>query len=70
MDQQMELFESKIKQMDSLKKICNFIDLLIFYHLKNVLLITVTTVDLSTELIKFRYYFILIPIKKKKIGRR
>lgn len=70
MDQQMELFESKIKQMDSLKKICNFIDLLIFYHLKNVLLITVTTVDLSTELIIFRYYFILIPIKKKKTGRR
>ena len=50
----MEIFESKIKQMDSLKKIYNFIDLLIFYHLKNVLLITVTTVDLSTQLIKFR----------------
>ena len=56
--------------MDSLKKIYNFIDLLIFYHLKNVLLITVTTVDLSTQLIKFRHYFILIAIKKKKIGRR
>lgn len=66
----MEIFESKIKQMDSLKKIYNFIDLLIFYHLKNVLLITVTTVDLSTQLIKFRHYFILIAIKKKKIGRR
>ena len=66
----MEIFESKIKKMDSLKKIYNFIDLLIFHHLKNVLLITVTTVDLSTQLIKFRHYFILIAIKKKKIGRR
>ena len=45
----MEIFKSKTSKMDNLKIISEFIDLVHFYHLKNALLNTVTTVDLATE---------------------
>ena len=45
----MEIFNSKIKKLNNLKKISEFIDLSIFYHLNKCVFADCAAADLLTE---------------------